>query len=169
MGNSLPPPAAFDLISSFARQRGSDIEITLAEPKLDLPASEVPLTLRRGEEIVHATGRVEQGVGGARLIVRLPRSAVSNGRWALSLERADGAREPIAARLLVQGARPLVLLWGARNPKSVEPAPRRGVATRRQGAAVAGRALDRVLTVLPEDKATSVRSNARTIARRVLG
>lgn len=168
MGDSLPPPAPFDLISSFARQRGTEIEIVLSKPKLALPEGEIPVSLRRGRAVVSAVGRRERVATGERLTVRVPRAAVDDGRWGLALEHGEGPRERIAARLLVQGRRPLVLLWGATNPPSVVPAGRRPVASRRRVATAAGRALDRALVILPEEQATSTRSSIRKVARRVL-
>jgi hypothetical protein len=169
MGNSLPPPAAFDLISSYARSVGADIEIVLSDPKLDLPASSTKLTLRRGRRVVAAIGAAQHSEAGSRLVVRVARDAVTDGTWALSLERNSGPRERIDARLLVQGARPLVLLWGAQDKPSVIPSARRPTVTaRRRAAAAAGRALDQVLRILPEERARTVRARARTVARRIV-
>ena len=70
----------------------------------------------------------------------------------------------MAARLLVQGQRPLVLLWGQ---AAIMPARPR--TARRAAAKQAGRMLDKALTVLPDDKARQIRSQVRRTARKVLG
>lgn len=168
MGNSLPPPAAFDLISSFARVMGAEIEVLLADPKVELAAPTVDVGLRRGRQVVIAAGMIEHSATGVRVIVRVPRNAVTDGTWTLSIEREPAAPERIDARLLVQGDRPVVLLWGARDPRSFIPKPRTVTTHRRRAAAVAGQALDRALIVVPEEQAKRLRASARSAARRLM-
>ncbi len=168
MGDSLPPPAEFDLVGSYARRRGSDVEIVLADPKTEVRGA-VVVRLSRGKRTVEASGSLADDPGGRRLVVHAPRSALGDGNWTLTLLAADGSPEPLAARLLVQGQRPLVLLWGAKDKPTVEPADRAVPSAKRRAAKTAGRALDQVLRVLPDEQATKVRASARHAARKVLG
>lgn len=168
MGDSLPPPAEFDLVGSFARRRGSDVEIVLAKPEVTVGPS-ATVTLRKDGSTVVAQARLDEGVSGPRLVVRAARTKFSNGTWSLTLQSGTGTGEPLAARLLVQGERPLVLLWGVAGTKSMVPPAHRADSARRRAAASAGRALDVALNVLPEQKAGQLRARARSTARRVLG
>lgn len=166
MGDSMPPPASFDLVGSFARRRGSDVEIVLAKPQVTGSAS-ATVALSKGGSTVQADGELAEDEAGGKLVVRAPRSEFSDGIWTMVL-RSDEGNKPLAARLLVQGERPLVLLWGAKTNPSVR-APQRASAGKRRAAATAGRALDRALAALPEDKAMQLRSRARRTAQKVLG
>lgn len=168
MGNSLPPPAAFDLISSFARVIGANIEVVLADPKVELAMPTLNIGLRRGRLVVIAAGSIERSANGARILVRVARNALTDGTWTLSIERESGPSERIDARLLVQGDRPVVLLWGAQDPRSSIPKARTVTTRRRAAAAVAGQALDNALIVLPEQQAKRLRASARTAARRLM-
>src|SRR3954447_15942241 len=168
MGDSLPPPAEFDLVDSFARLRGTDAEIVLSEPKTELAASGATVRLAQGGRSVDAPAEVADSPAGRRLIVRVPRNRLGDGIWSLGVLRSDDAVAPLAARLLVQGRRPLVLLWGAKGGKSHVPTGREEHP--KQGLAGAGaRVLDRALPALPEDRAKRVRAQARAVARKVLG
>jgi hypothetical protein len=168
MGDSLPPPAEFDLVDSFARLRGDQVEIVLAEPKAELSGSSQTVTLRHDGQAVEASAELIDADGTRTLTVRLPRARLSDGVWTVGVRREDGTVAPLAARLLVQGRRPLVLLWGARAGTTHAPAPRRSPS--KQRVVSAGKhALDRALAVLPEAKADVVRKQARTAARRLLG
>lgn len=164
MGDSLPPPASFDLVGSFARCQGAQLELVIAEPKVETAETPV-ITLRNGSRSVDASGQYEDWPHGRRLVVRAPRSQLTDGIWSLTLS-AGGNTERLDARLLVQGERPLVLLWGAQGNSSLIPLGRPD--GRRQAAAVAGRGLDRALSVLPDEQAKKIRARARTVARRVL-
>jgi hypothetical protein len=168
MGDSLPPPAEFDLVDSFARLRGDKAEIVLAEPKTELTESTAVVRLRRGGRSVDAAGDVVDSSTGRRLIVRVPRSELSDGIWSLTVVRSEDDVAPLAARLLVQGQRPLVLLWGANAGASAVPTSRASDPKRRAGAA-AGQLLTRALSVLPDEQARRIRKPIRKIARRVLG
>lgn len=168
MGDSLPPPAEFDLVDSFARLRGADAEIVLADPKTELAGGNLMVRLAHDGRTVEAEAEGTDTAAGRRLVVRLPRSRLSDGVWSLAMVRSDGSVAPLAARLLVQGARPLVLLWGAQGSRSKTPKTR--PSDSKQRAARAGaRALDRALAALPDERATRVRQRARAAARRVLG
>lgn len=168
MGDSLPPPAEFDLVGSYARRRGSKVEIVLADPKTEVSGS-VVVRLARGKRTVEASGSLADDPRGRRLVVHAQRSALSDGNWSLTLIAADGSPEPLAARLLVQGQRPLVLLWGAKDKPTLQPENRAVVSAKQRTAATAGKALDRVLGVLPEQQAKKIRAATRKTARKVLG
>jgi len=168
MGDSLPPPAEFDLVDSFARLRGADAEIALGDPKTELVGVEQTVRLSQGRRRIDAAAEMSDSPTGRRLTVRVPRSRLSDGIWSLQVVHADGSVAPLAARLLVQGRRPLVLLWGAHGGKSQVPAGR-PTDVKRRVAATGARVLDRALTLLPEEKAARVRQQVRTTARKVLG
>jgi hypothetical protein len=169
MGDSRPPAAAdIDLVSSYARRRGQDIEIVLADPKTELPQTPVRLTLTRGRRTVEASGQLADDAPGRRLTVRAPGDRFSDGIWALTLHAGPSTTEQIDARLLVQGRRPLVLLWGATGAPSLVPKRTQ----RRASARVitkASHAFDAALSVLPEERARKVRAQAHAAARRVIG
>ena len=165
MGNSLPPPASFDLVDSVARTRDGDVELVLANPTIDDLASPPVLVLKQGKRTLEAAGALVGEPDERRLTVRAPRARVTDGIWSIAAKTASGGQQPIQARLLVQANRPLVLLWGAKTPDRTEPEPRTGV---RHAAASAGVALDRVLSVLPPDKAVGLGERARRAARAVI-
>jgi hypothetical protein len=170
MGDSMPPPATFDLVDSFARRRGEDVEIVLGQPKTDITGSDISVRLKQGRRSVEATARLDEAGTGTRLTVTAPRGAFVDGVWTLEMNPESEEAQQLAARLLVQGDRPLVLLWGAKAGRTSLPRGNSPAATRkRQAAQVGGRALDRALSVLPEPKARALRSRARSTARRLLG
>lgn len=128
MGDSRPPEAAIDLVDSYARRVGDDVEVVLSDPD-GVVAPGATVELRRGEQRHRASVEVvdaEHGEHGRRALVRLPRADLRNGTYALRLAAAgddgEGAR-PLGCRLLVQGERPLVLLWGQRATPSMTPVP----------------------------------------------
>jgi hypothetical protein len=166
MGDSLPPPAGFDLVDSLARLRGSDVEIVLREPKAELVESARTIVLKQRGRRASGTVELIRDGAGTRLVCRVARSDLTDGIWSLTLRGESD--EPMDARLLVQGRRPLVLLWGAKTKPSLVPS-RRGARTGKQRlAAGAGRALDAALRPLPPERAARVRRQARHLARRVL-
>jgi hypothetical protein len=168
MGDSLPPPAEFDLVDSFARRRGADAEIVLAEPKTDLAGGGLTVRLALGRTKVEAEAEASETADGRRLVVRVPRSRLTDGAWSLAVVRPGGDVAPLAARLLVQGERPLVLLWGANAGTTYVPLAR-AKGARATALRTGARAADRVLDVLPEKQAVRARRKARKLARRVLG
>lgn len=163
MGKSLPPPATVNLVDSFARRRGEDVEIVLADPTTTVsPTTEARLRrLPKGRVVTFAADR-----DGARLVLRGPRASLADGTWAIRLRDGEDV-SPLDARLLVQGERPLVLLWGATGRPSKLPDVARPSATRKAVSA-AGRVLDRALGVLPPERAAAARTKARRVARKVL-
>ena len=121
MGKSLPPPAGVDLVHSFARVVDGDVEIVLTRPEVSLaPGADV--VLRRGKRRQSATLLDEGTDDTRRLVVRLPRTDLDDGTWAVRL-RSAGEVITLQARLLVQGERPVVLLWGAEGTTSRLPDP----------------------------------------------
>ncbi len=121
MGSSRPPAADVDLVDSYARQLGGEVELVLASPGPEV-GDGATLVLRRGDASHRGTLGLLDDDGGRRGVVRFGRSALTDGQYTVLL--ADGADErPLGCRLLVQGARPLVLLWGAEASKSRLPVP----------------------------------------------
>lgn len=133
MGESLPPTGAVDLTASFARRRGSHVEIVLADPTVAVAAPTLVLT---APDLTHsAPAQLTDGPTGRRLVARIPRGSLTNGTWRLALRADNGdadADMEVDARLLVQDERPVVLLWGAR-PRDVRRVSRQ---ERRPAAAV---------------------------------
>ncbi len=137
MGSSKPPATDVDLVDSFARLVGREVEVVLADagPGIDDGATVV---LRGRDGVLRGTLSIADGDLGRRGVVRFERSALTDGQYAVGLEERT-----LGCRLLVQGNRPLVLLWGAAAPSSRLPVPHpRPRATRtpaRRARALAGR------------------------------
>ncbi|GAB2470464.1 hypothetical protein [Jatrophihabitans fulvus] len=165
MGDSMPPSADFDLVGSYARRRGGDAELVFAQPTGDVPSA-TTVVLRRKDREVTARAAVTERAGRPALVATIARGELADGIWGLRLG-ADGPR--LAARLLVQGERPLVLLWGADDPRSRVPRPSNPRDARGRAIATAGRAADAAMRVLPADRATKLRGSIRKAARRALG
>jgi hypothetical protein len=125
MGLSLPPKASIDLVGSYARLRDERVEIVLASP-VDVLDGEAwaELWQLRGEDRVRCALELVTDGDERRYVVSCPRSSLGDGRWGLSLHNAD-EQQRVNVRLLVQGARPLCLLWGARAGRSRPPVPYR--------------------------------------------
>ncbi len=166
MGDSLPPPAGFDLVDSLARLRGADVEIVLREPKAELVESARTIVARKRPTEVTGTVELVRDDAGTRLICKVARDQLTDGIWSLTLRGASD--EPVDARLLVQGRRPVVLLWGAKTKHSLVPSRRGPAGGKQRLAASAGHALDAVLRPLPPARAGQVRERVRVVARRVL-
>jgi len=169
MGQSLPPPATLDLVGSYARRHGADVHLLLA--RSDLPNSTGPLVvhLARGTKRVTGTATVRESGAGSDVVASVPAKHLGDGVWTIRLGvQGDDDTVPVTARLLVQGERPVVLLWGEKGQKSAVPT-RRGTATVGRRVAVRGsKALDIGLKVLPDPAAEKVRSTARKVAKSVL-
>jgi hypothetical protein len=169
MGSSLPPPATLDLVGSAARRDGDTVELTLA--RAQVPEGDGALTVRlsRGEQVVRAQAEVRPAESGQDVVVRLPAAQLSDGRWALALGRESAEQlSPVTARLLVQGRRPLVLLWGQKAGKSRLPTPKRAPTLAGRVAVGGRKALDAGLRPLPPRQAARIRSTAKSVAKSVL-
>ena len=169
MGLSLPPPATLDLVGSYARRRDGQVELVLA--RSDLPASTGPLVVRltKGTQAVTGTATVQEHGEGTDVIGHVPAAALRDGVWQIGLGgEGDDEFAPVTARLLVQGARPVVLLWGEKGTASRVPAGRPTPSVARRVATVGGRAVDTGLRALPAARAEQVRSTLRRVARRIL-
>src|SRR6478735_15952 len=104
---------AVDQVDSHVRMRGSEVELVLCGLPGDVGDGAKLVLSRDG---ITATAPVEvRGSGDVRdLVARVPRSALSDGQWGLTL---TGSEElTVDVRLLVQGDRPLALLLGASSP-----------------------------------------------------
>lgn len=124
MGNSRPPKAAeISLVDSYARRAGQRAELVLADPRIDLPADPTVLLRHRKDRTeLEAGAELVEDERGRRLLVSVPLSGLADGIWAVRLRTADG-ESGLGCRLLVQGDRPLVLLWGAKGLPSMLPKP----------------------------------------------
>lgn len=129
MGSSQPPATEVDLIDSYARLVGEQVEVVLADPGPGIGDGATVLLrgrsgAQRGTLVLLDEDHVRRGV------VRFQRSTLTDGEHAALLD-TDAGEQPLGCRLLVQGARPLVLLWGQDSSTSRLPVPhRRPLATR---------------------------------------
>ncbi|VXC14279.1 hypothetical protein [Nocardioides sp. AX2bis] len=138
MGSSLPPAAAADLVNSYARRVADDVELVL-DGTTARPGPDDTVVLRRGEHHLTAVPTVSGSGDVRRLVARFPRADLTDGTWKVRLRTPDGPL-PLGCRLLVQGERPVVLLWGdeaapsrpsrARPRPDQDPAPRQPAASR---------------------------------------
>ena len=121
MGSSQPPATEVDLIDSYARLAGEQVEVVLADPGPGI-GDGVTVVLRGRRSAQRATLALLDEDCGRRGVVRFERSTLSDGEYAALLV-TDAGELPLGCRLLVQGARPLVLLWGGDSSKSRLPVP----------------------------------------------
>ncbi|MGH3630708.1 MAG: hypothetical protein ACRDRL_25110 [Sciscionella sp.] len=169
MGDSAPPPAGFDLVGSYARRRADNVEIVLSEPRDDVagwPDDGLVLRMHKGRNVVDAAARQVDDGSVRRVVALASRQRLTNGTWSVQLSCGDLPARSVAARVLVQGQRPIALLWGASQSQSVIPTRRS--TPKRRAVSAAGAALDRALAVLPPERAVRIREQARRAARRVL-
>jgi hypothetical protein len=164
-------PLAIDYVDSHARLRGDDVELVLC----GLPRSvgdRSAVVLSRAGTTISAPAQVRFTDETREVRIRTSRAGLSDGYWKIALV-TDESRT-VSARLLVQGARPVVLVLGATAPSSVVPgAAARGAATeslttRQRAARAGGKVLDGALRVLPAESAAKARRRARSLARTVL-
>lgn len=161
MGKSRAPEAVIDLVNSYARLDGADVEMVLRDPRVDVTDESI-VVLRRAQRRVKAPVRRLSDEHGTRLLVRAPRASLGDGSWTLRLQSGD-ENVPLEVRLLVQGDRPLALLWGARRPQSTLPRPherRRGAAQPRTRS-LPRRAAAKGVTMLPQHWEQAVRRQLR--------
>jgi hypothetical protein len=119
---SKPPPAEIDLVDSYARRDGDDVVLSLARPAMEVPAG--AMIVLRGAGSRHAAEPTLRDEGGVRrLTARVPRSALGDGTYVVRLRTPDRNLR-LGCRLLVQGDRPVVLLWGDKTPASTLPVSR---------------------------------------------
>jgi hypothetical protein len=163
MGDSKPPNADFDLVDSYARRRGADIEIFLADPHADLQAA-TALTLSRSGDEVQVAMEPAQSPNGPVLVARVPADRLTNGRWTLHATSESGSKQ-ISARLLLQGRRPVVLLWGAHGSATEVPERARPATPKEGVASLGGKVLDVAVSALPAERAQKIRGAARDAAR----
>lgn len=120
MGASKPPESDIDLVDSFARLVGAEVEVVLAGLGPEVVEGAAVVLRRAGD--VHRGHLSFSDTGYRRGVVRFERSALSNGQYTVSVEAHPGEHS-LGCRLLVQGSRPLVLLWGAEALPSRRPVP----------------------------------------------
>lgn len=124
MGKSLAPDAPFDLVHSYARLRDSRVEIVLRGGDPATAGVYGEAVLRGDGSKVRGVVSYDEDAHGPRVVVHVARDRLSDGTWSLRLRGDDAPPSATRTRLLVQGKRPLVLLWGGRDGDSRLPAPR---------------------------------------------
>jgi hypothetical protein len=168
MGLSLPPPATLDLVGSYARRRGDAVELVLARSDLPSASGLIVVRLTNGASTVTGTAEVREAAEGSDVVGSVPANALKDGIWTIGLGgQGDDEFAPVTARLLVQGPRPVVLLWGEKGTASKAPLGRAG-AVRLRVVAAGSKALDAGLKVLPPNRADQVRAAVHKVARSVL-
>jgi hypothetical protein len=161
-------PLAIDYVDSHARLRGDDVEVVLC----GLPPSvgdRSAVVLSRAGSTISAPAQVRFTDETREVRIRTSRAGLSDGYWKIALV-TDESRT-VDARLLVQGARPVVLVLGATAPASVVPggpSSPESLTTRQKAARAGGKVLDGALRVLPAESAAKARRRARSLARTVL-
>ena len=163
-----PEPAAIDYVDSHARLRGDDVELVLCGLTGDV-GDRPAIVLSRAGSTISAPGQVRVTGETREVRARTSRKGLSDGYWKIALV-GDESRA-VDARLLVQGARPVVLVLGATAPSSVVPsgpAEIESLTTRQKAARAGGKVLDGALSVLPAESAAKARRRARSLARTVL-
>ena len=166
MGSSAP--AAIDYVDSHARLRDSDVEVVLCGLAADV-GDRTALVLSRAGSTISAPAQVRTTGDTHEVRARTPRRGLSDGYWSIALAADESLT--IDARLLVQGARPVVLVLGASAPPSVVPAhvvESDALTARQRAVRAGGRMLDGALRVLPDERAARARERARSLARSVL-
>lgn len=167
MGMSAPPPASIDLVGSYARRRGGDVELVLWAPTEATDA--VAVELRRQSMVVRGTVQFVQDARGERLVAVAPRAQLSDGQWTISAVTPDDQHVQVQARLLVQGERPLVLLWGGTLPRPGIESTIGAAPARERAAQVGGQLVTSALRPLPTPVAVSVRTSWKRVVRRLVG
>jgi hypothetical protein len=114
VGDSRPPDAApVDLVNSYARRRPGRVEVVLAAPAPPLDSADAVMVLRAGAARVRSRATVVDDARGRRLVASFPEDELGDGQYRLVVV-SSGIRSKPGLRLLVQGRRPVVLLWGDR-------------------------------------------------------
>ena len=114
MGDSRPPGSApVNVVNSYARRRGGRVEVVLADPATPLDSGDPVVVLRDGRQRVRSAATVVDDARGRRLVASFPLAELGDGQYRVVVRTAD-ARTSAGLRLLVQGDRPVVLLWGDR-------------------------------------------------------
>jgi hypothetical protein len=114
VGDSKPPASApVNLVDSYARRRGRRAEVVLAEPNPPLDGDGLVMVLRREDQRLRSPAKLVDDDRGRRLVASFPADDLTDGQWRVIL-RVAGERVAPPVRLLVQGRRPMVLLWGSR-------------------------------------------------------
>jgi hypothetical protein len=114
MGDSRPPASMpVDLVNSYALRRGDRVEVSLAEPSAAMVAQGAVMVLRQDGRRIRSEASVVDDARGRRLVASFASGDLDDGQYRVVV-RADDVRTKVGARLLVQGRRPVVLLWGDR-------------------------------------------------------
>jgi hypothetical protein len=139
MTESRPPCSRIDHVASHVRLRDGQIELEIVEPQVAISRRHPKLTLRRGRQRVDVRADFIKSDVRRTVSATIPRNDLSDGIWRMVLRPGGNRRTRLDARLLVQGQRPLVLLWGAEaQPSHVPPletktSPARRVRSRLRG------------------------------------
>ncbi len=164
-------PLSVDLVGSCAR-RSVTGDVVLSVTGLPTQhVGEVPLHLRQGRRRRRTTARLTASSRLDRagdLVATVPRAALPDGVWTLSVALPGEPVRRLDARLLVQGRRPVVLLWGAVGKRSRPPEPKTRRTPRDRFVSAGSRVLDLGVRVLPPGRRTEARQAMRRVARKAM-
>jgi hypothetical protein len=124
MSESEPATSRIDHVASYVRLRDGQVELEIVEPTVAIARRHPQLTLRRGRQRVNIRGDFVKNEAVRKVTATVPRGDLTDGVWRIILRPGGNRPTRLDARLLVQGERPLVLLWGAEAEPSRVPAPR---------------------------------------------
>jgi len=124
MTKSKPPPSRIDHVASHVRLLDGQVELEIVEPQVEIVRRHPKLTLRRGRQRVDVRADFIKNDVLRTVYATIPRADLGDGVWSMVLRPGGNRPTRLDARLLVQGQRPLVLLWGAEAAPSRVPAPR---------------------------------------------
>ena len=114
MGDSRPPGSApVNLVNSYALRRAGQVEVVLADPAPPLDSDDAVMFLRAGPKRVRSRASLVDDARGRRLVASFPDDDLADGQYRVVVRVSDTRTRP-GVRLLVQGERPVVLLWGDR-------------------------------------------------------
>jgi hypothetical protein len=100
-------------VNSYALRRAGRIEVVLADPAPPLDADGAVMVLRAGRERVRSRATVVDDGRGRRLVASFAEEELADGQYRVVVRTSETRSRP-GVRLLVQGQRPVVLLWGDR-------------------------------------------------------
>lgn len=175
-------PVAVSTYLSLARRTPAGVHVRLHLPR-GLGDGPVRVRLTRDGATAEAEATTER-LADAEVLVRadvdLPGRTA--GTWRVALVPGSGPAEPVDAFVLLHPGSPVALVPGSPTGRRLQPPARRAPAAasrslpfadrapelRRRALATAGRTVDRILVVLPPDRAARTRRGIRRWAHRHL-